>query len=448
MTKIKIIISLMLSVLLLLSRIIFVHASDKDLLISDYVDEFCTGTKCKSVSVVVVRGDDAEIYGDAKGLYQIGSMTKAFTGLGIQKLIRDGIIDEDDSISEWLPGFTAIYDNECCDITIGQLLTQTSGYTNKEADYPSATEDMSLTEWADMISGSELDSKPGTEYAYSNVNYNLLGVVIERATGKTYKEYMETNILQPLGLVNTYVQMPADDDRMIRGSRIGYRHCFTYMIPVAPGQIPAGYFYSNAADMARWLRIWMGTADIPEEYKDIVLAVKENLNNPGDYHSGWEYFENKTIGHSGGTPNYSSRIVFSDKEGIGVCVLSNLNVAASTDSLCNGIFDICIGQSPGKLQTDVWTVFDHIFTALTVMGSLFVAMPAVVKRRGVLTGSVIFLLLLLMSVCIIMPLVFGTGLEKIMITWAPYSFTGGILMLIAGILAIAIKLWMIKKNEN
>ena len=323
MTKKKAVLSLILLVTLLLSCNVLVHASDGDVRISDYVDEFRVDTKCNSVSVAVVRGDEIEFYGDGEGLYQIGSMTKAFTGLGIQKLIRAGVIKEDDPISRWLPGFTAYYQGEAYEITIEQLLAQTSGYTNKEADYASATQETSLMEWTDGISGRELASKPGAEYAYSNVNYNLLGAVIEQATGKTYKDYMETEILNPLGLANTYVQVAEDNESVIQGSRLGYRHSFTYVIPVAPGQIPAGYFYSNAADMARWMQIWMGTADIPKEYEELIKAVKARLQDAGDYYSGWEFFENGSIGHSGGTPNYSSRIVFSDRELTGVCVLTN-----------------------------------------------------------------------------------------------------------------------------
>ena len=448
MKKARTVLFPVIAISLFMTCVIPVHASEKDTLISDHADDFRTATKCGSVSVVVVRGDETEICGDAEGLYQIGSMTKAFTGLGIQKLISDGLIGEDDNISRWIPGFTAYYDNEPCDITVRQLLTQTSGYTNKEADYPSAAEGMSLMEWAYSISGKELDSRPGTAYSYSNVNYNLLGAVIGQASGKSYKEYMETEILQPLGLANTHVQMQSDDGRIIQGSRLGFRHSFTYTIPVAPGQIPAGYFYSNAADMARWIHIWLGAADIPEEYKELICYVKENLNNAGDYYSGWELFENGTAGHSGGTPNYSSRIVFSDREQVGVCVLANLNVAASTDSLCNGLYAECTGQNFGDLQTDVWTVFDIAFTAVTVMGSLFIVMAVTVKNRGVLIAEECFLTVLLISICIVMPLVFGAGLGTIMITWAPYSFSGGLIMIAAGALATAVKLLMMRKREN
>ena len=448
MKKTKRFLLLILAVSMLITDTDQVHAADRKKLIPDHIDEFCKKTGCNAVSVAIVRGDETEFYGDSEGLYQIGSMTKAFTGLGIQKLINDGVIGEEDNISEWLPGFSAIYGNETCDITIRQLLTQTSGYTNNETDYPGASGKMSLMEWTDSISGKELNFKPGTEYAYSNVNYNLLGAVIECVTGETYKEYMEEEILLPLGLTNTFVYVASENDQIIRGSRLGYHHCFAYDIPVSVGKIPAGYYYSNAEDMARWMRIWMGIADVPQEYIDLVSSVKERLVAAGDYYSGWELFENETVGHSGGTPNYSSRIVFGDKEQTGVCVLTNLNVAASTDGLCNGIYSIVTGGNPDRLPTDVWIVFDRIFTVLSVAGVILLGLAAILKRRGILLGLAGALIIILILLCAVMPIAFGSGLGEIMIIWAPYSFSGGLVILAVDTLAMIIKLWMMRKHEN
>ncbi len=86
-------------------------------------------------------------------------------------------------VSDYIPGFEAYYDDEKVDITVRNLLEQKSGYTNVEKEYPGASETMNLSEWADSISGRELSFKPGTEYAYSNVNYNLLGLIIEKSFG-------------------------------------------------------------------------------------------------------------------------------------------------------------------------------------------------------------------------------------------------------------------------
>ena len=440
---------ILLSVLYVLFTQTFLsYAAGKDTAIDGRIEEFKEKTGCKNVSVVIVDNDDTFVYGDEDALYQIGSMTKAFTGLAILKLEKDGALSDDDRISDILNGYEAYFEGEACDITIRQLLTHTSGYTNEESVYPSASKDMSLMEWAYSVSGKELEFKPSEGYAYSNVNYNLLGAVIEKVSGMSYEEYMYSFILTPLGLKCTYVQAPLDKTDIVSGSRIGYRYAFRYDIPVYEGKIPAGYFYSGASDMERWIRIWLGTEDIPDEYRELIDTVKKNLCNEGDYYSGWELFEDGMIGHSGGTPNYSSRIVFSDKEGIGVCVLTNMNVAASTDSLCNAVFDIASGKSANPLKGDVWTVFDMVFLLISLAGALFILITVITEKRRVILSLLIFVIILLTSICITMPLVFGAGLKEIAFVWAPYSFTGGLIILLLEIPVGIIKLWKTKKDEN
>lgn len=443
--KKKSILFLLLTVLII-NNVLIVNAV-KQVTIQDHIDEFQRKTKCDSVSIAIVDDEGVKFYGDEEGLYQIGSMTKAFTGLAVQKLISEGKLNEDENISDLLPGFSAYYDSEPVEIKVKELLTQTSGYTNEEIDYPSASSDMSLSEWAESISGKELKAGPGEKYAYSNVNYNLLGVIIERTTGKSYEDYMYEEILFPLGLYNTYVGGP-DEGKIVSGSRLGYRKAFGYDIPVYEGRIPAGYFYSNAKDMARWIKIWLGTADIPYEYQELVDDVKKHLNEEGEYYSGWESFEEDEIGHSGGTPNYSSRMIFSKTENRGVCVLTNMNVAASTDTLCNGLFLLSSGKDEGKIATDVWTVFDIVFTYVSGVGILMMISLLFIKKRCIILGIGMTALISVMTVCIVMPLIFGAGLNDIAFIWAPYSFAGGITILTGNIPVSIIKYIITGKYEN
>ena len=86
MRKISIIIFLILTISLSVNGFITAFSADREAVITDSIAEFCAGTKCSEVSVAVVWGDKTEIYGNAEGLYQIGSMTKAFTGLAILKM--------------------------------------------------------------------------------------------------------------------------------------------------------------------------------------------------------------------------------------------------------------------------------------------------------------------------------------------------------------------------
>ncbi|MBQ2183465.1 MAG: beta-lactamase family protein, partial [Lachnospiraceae bacterium] len=350
------------------------------------------------------------------------------------------------------------YNSEKAEITIRNLLEQKSGFTNSEKDYPSASEKMSLEEWAKTISRKELKSLPGTEYAYSNTNYNLLGLVIEKVTGKSYRDYMENEILKPLGLNNTFVDI-TDDKNIIEGSRLGYRHTFAYAIPVKKAAIPAGYFYSNTEDMARWMNIWMGEEEIPKDLSEALEITKSRLKEEGDYFSGWEYFSEDLIGHSGGTPNYSSRIVYSDKEKTAVCVLTNLNVASSTDSLCNILFEVIkednLQNSKGSqsekeemITQDVWTVFDIIFSIITLLGIIILLLALIIKNSKILIGLDSLLSLLLALMLILFPIIFGAGLKEILFIWAPISMVGGLAVMALDILLITFKILMVKKHAR
>ena len=443
-----------------------VCASDENAA-EDLIRRYKQETKCECVSVAVFENGATTYYGDSGKLFQIGSMTKAFTGLAVQKLIDEGLINEDGVVADYIPGFETFYNSEKVDITVRNLLEQKSGYTNNEKDYPSASETMTLSEWTGSISGRELKSRPGMEYAYSNVNFNLLGMIIENVSGMTYRDYMEQEILVPLGLKNTFVGMPAkrsiergdaadgnivnDNDAngsIAEGTRLGYRHVFDFPIAVREATIPAGYFYSNAVDMGRWIEIWTGSGEVPEDYREAISKIKGYLKEEGDYYSGWELFADGVIGHSGGTPNYSSRIVFDEKKQTGVCVLCNLNVAASTDSLCNSIMDVTSGKAPGELSTDIWTIFDLIFTAVTVIGILLLVLALILKTRLLLIVLDVILAVLLALVYILFPMIFGAGMKEILFTWAPWSLTGGLLSLIADICVATVKLVIVTRSHG
>ena len=408
-------------------------ADDVEGLINDFQKE----TKCNSVSVVIYDHGELSYYGDKDGLYQIGSMTKAFTGLAVQGLIDEGAVSEGDKVSDYISGFEAFYNGKKTDITIEQLMSQTSGYTNNEKDYPSAEKDMTLAQWADSISGKELSTAPGEKYAYSNVNYNLLGLIIENVTGISYRDYMEKEILTPLGLSDTHAGLPDQKDNIIEGTRPGYRRVFKYEIPVREGAVPAGYFYSDVMDMGGWLKTWIGEEEISGTIH--VDSILMNLKNEGDYYAGWERFDDGVIGHSGGTPNYSSRIVFSRDKKIGVCVLTNINVAASTDSLCNGIYKSLSEDTSDGISTDVWTVFDIVFTVVSIVMIALLIVVLLIKKKGLMIGIGIMLIVLLALILILFPSIFGSDMKSILMIWAPWSLAGGLILMAVDIVMVSVR---------
>ena len=145
------------------------------------------------------------------------------------------------------------------------------------------------------------------------------------------------------------------------------------------------------------------------------------------------------IGHSGGTPNYSSRIVFSRDKKIGVCVLTNLNVAASTDSLCNGIYDRLSGNASNVISTDVWTVFDLVFTIISIVMIVLLILVLLIRKKGLLIATGIILVVLMALIIILFPLIFGSDLWSIVMIWAPWSLAGGLILMAVDIMAVLIR---------
>lgn len=433
----------------LLCRTLSFHASAmSDDSTQQCITEFCRETKCSNVSVAVCEPEEVRFFGDKDGIYQIGSMTKAFTGLAVQELIDNGLISESDTVSEYIPGFEAYYRSEKVDITINCLMEQKSGYTNSERDYPSADTDMTLPEWAYSISGRELKSRPGEKYAYSNVNFDLLGAVIENVSGISYREYMEKNIFAPLGLHSTSAGMPEDSGRIVKGSRPGYRHVFEYTLPIREASVPAGYMCSDTVDMSRWIRLWLGNEETPASLKSAMEHIKSRLGDEGSYYAGWERFPDGVIGHSGGTPNYSSRIVFSEESGIGVCVLTNINAAASTDSLCDSVFDMVSGKGYPGIRHDVWTIFDIIFSVLSAAEILLLTAVLFIGNRKLLLSADIALILLFTAIMTVFPMIFGADMREIVLVWAPLSVCGGLILMAADIIVISIRYVRVRINDN
>lgn len=148
-------------------------------------------------------GDPDEGSGESAGcdtVYDIGSMTKQFTAAAIVRLDQDGLLDVSDPLGDHLPGVPA----DKRSVTIEHLLTHTSGILDSLGpDDEPLTRDAFLRE----ALGSELLSRPGTTYLYSNVGYSLLTAVVEEASGQDYEAYLAERLFAPSGMTRTgYVQ--------------------------------------------------------------------------------------------------------------------------------------------------------------------------------------------------------------------------------------------------
>mgnify|MGYP006424218845 CR=1 FL=1 len=187
--------------------------------------------------------------------FLIGSLTKQFTAALVLRLVHDGTVALNEPISAYLPNYVGPGKNR---ITLHHLLAHRSGISSF-ADVRSAA--------GGETNASPLDFEPGTQYAYSNAGYILLGLVVETVTGRTYDEVLRERILQPAG-INNSIGYPSTDarDKLAAGYvdtwwSWGYRRATT----VSPdGPFSAGALYATPKALVHWTRELHGGAVLPD----------------------------------------------------------------------------------------------------------------------------------------------------------------------------------------
>ncbi|MET3727099.1 CubicO group peptidase (beta-lactamase class C family) [Fictibacillus halophilus] len=116
-------------------------------------------------------------------LFEIGSTTKAFTGLAILRLEKEGKLKRSDSVHKYIPWFKLKYQGEPQTITLNQLLYHSSGIASKSiAQIPESTASNALELNVKTLLNQELNRKPGSTFEYATINYDVLGLVIENVT--------------------------------------------------------------------------------------------------------------------------------------------------------------------------------------------------------------------------------------------------------------------------
>ncbi|MGG3622487.1 cyclic peptide export ABC transporter [Bacillus gobiensis] len=454
--------------------------------LDEMIEKQMQESKIPGMSVVIMKGDQSVYqkgfgYSDLNSnkrvtertLFEIGSNTKAFTGLAIYQLAEQGLIDLNEPIKSYLPWFHMKYEgNESVDITIEQLLHHTSGIPFRTiGDIPAATGNEALEQTVRKVVNQNLESDPGEQFDYASMNYDILGLVIQKVTNQSYESYIENQILKPFEMGNTYLsrQQAAQHD-MAKGYKISFLQPREYDAPMYRGNMPAGYVISNADDMEKWLRIQLGTYSLPESEQEAVQKTHipnrsvAPSSDGSSYAGGWEVYQSGSgeISHAGSNPNFSSFLVFRPEEKLGVAVMANMN-SDYTQAIGQGIIDFLMEKEPVTGTSDMYKSVDAFsFTVLlflipfSCLTLYFICRTTVqlfqkkrmleknrLKRIGVPLISFLFILIAAYAIYQI-PSVFFPGLTWDFVNvWAPVSMSLAAWVTLAGIVLFCFYLSLI-----
>lgn len=282
-------------------------------------------------------------------VFKLGSITKQFTAVAILQLVEQGKISLQDSLQKFVPDFPS----NSKKITIENLLTHTSGIRDyMQIDYPEPNlerRDFDPKELIDRFKNFPLEFEPGTKYKYSNSGYFLLGYIIEKVSGKSYKAYLQENILKPLNLNHIYF----DTSNNIIPNRVnGYRkegaefkNADYWSMTIA---YAAGELISNVDDLLKWNKGLYSYKILKKEtLEKAFVPFKLKDGSMTEYGYGW-ILKNingiKSIEHGGAITGFLSTEIYFPKEDVFVAALFNCECAPK-DELSVDITSLALGKT-------------------------------------------------------------------------------------------------------
>ncbi len=333
----------------------------------------------KDGQVVFERGFGAREVGkdgkskpvDANTLFAIASNTKAFTAAALSILADEGKLSLDDRVTDHLPWFRMSDPYVTREMRVRDLLAHRSGLGLGAGDllYWPGT-DYSTEEVARRLKDVPLTGSFRGQYAYDNILYGVAQLVIEKASGQSYAQFLQQRIFTPLGMRDT--RFNSDALRPRDNVATGYAKADFKDLQPAPrmswGNVSgAGGIYSSVHDMSRWMNMqlaggtyrdahgneqrifseerqqgmWSVLTPIPIAKPSVpeLEAAKPNFLGYGE---GWQlsdYRGNKLVWHTGGWPGMVSRLTLVPEHKLGVIVLTNAEVGGAFNAVTLRVLD-------------------------------------------------------------------------------------------------------------
>lgn len=219
----------------------------------------------------------------ADGRFRIGSLTKVFTATVVLQLVAEQKVDLEQTIQHYLPDLLPA---GIPPLTVGQLLNHTSGLPSPVLSEGVTDADMQFLNWTpeqyvELAFHQAMEFEPGTQQHYVNINYFLAGLLIEKLTGNPYEVEIQSRIVQPLSLLDTY--LPGSDTRIVGTHAHGYQAIDqegkTKLVDVTEGNQSftwaAGQIISTTSDLNTFMTALFGGKLLPSDVLENMFTVPE-----------------------------------------------------------------------------------------------------------------------------------------------------------------------------
>ncbi len=264
--------------------------------------------------------------------YNIASMGKMLSSVAIAQLVQVGKLSYDDKVGKLLPDYPNA--DVAAKVSVKQLLTHTSGlsdvftdeYFEKKGDF------RNTADWLGLFVNEPLLFEPGTDMAYSNAGFVVLGAILEKLSGMSYHDYIRTHIVSPSNMKNTG---PFPKAEKAKGLAVGY----TFGETREAGEVrtenwdclpysgfAAGGYSASAPDFLAFAEALRTNKLLDEKYTNLITSTKVEMGPDAGYGYGFDAYtigSMRVVGHSGGIEGVSTMLQIYPDQGIVVVIFSN-----------------------------------------------------------------------------------------------------------------------------
>jgi CubicO group peptidase (beta-lactamase class C family) len=285
-------------------------------------------------------------------VFHFASVSKPFVATAIMQLVERGRLNLDDPVAKVLPFFT-LADEGSRAITVGQILTHTSGMPDVE-DYEWSKpqfDDGAAERYVRAMASERLLWAPGSRWAYSNMAFDAMAAVIARVSGVSFEQYVRANILEPLGMKSSSFIHPEIDPALRTTGHVDHPARVSNVYPYNRRHAPSSTLNSSVVDMTRWMLANLNRGQL-EGRRILRTATYEALWMPTVATSvqgariGLSWFVGERVGrrivfHPGGDTGFRSYLLLLPDDAIGVVLVSNWE-GTPRETLVNGIVDLLL----------------------------------------------------------------------------------------------------------
>jgi CubicO group peptidase (beta-lactamase class C family) len=341
------------------SAVLPVSASEGS--VEDFIDREMQVSGVPGMAYAVVTDGEITVAG-ARGVLRLGgaqqvtpdtpfltgSISKSFTALSIMQLVEAGKIDLDGGVSRYVDSF---FGRPAGDITVRQLLSHTSGFSTLQGntsptDITGQKDDLARS--VDQLAEVTPARAAGERWEYSNSNYQILGRVVEVVSGQDYQTYVAQNILEPLGMKDSFVA----DGEVHESMATGHRPWFGTKRPLPENTTdrttaPQGGIVASASDLARYMQMMIDGEDDVLSAEGKALMMRPASDVSPSYGFGWKLDPSTgAVWHDGVSPGVETLAMMIPAQNKAAVVLVNGGSGfgfAETAHLRVGIVDRALG---------------------------------------------------------------------------------------------------------